>query len=64
MDETMNITLNLSVAEVNTILKVLGKHPFDEIAALINKIKVEGEEQIKVAQETATAEAEKQPKKK
>lgn len=42
----MNINLELTVDEVNTILRSLGKHPFDEIAALIVKIKKQGEAQI------------------
>jgi len=42
----MNIKLELTVEEVNAILRSLGKHPFEEIAALINKIKVQGEPQV------------------
>ena len=44
-NETIN--LELSVNEVNVILRSLGKHPFEEIAALINKIRAQGEAQIK-----------------
>jgi hypothetical protein len=40
------IKLELDVNEVNTILRCLGKHPFDEIAALIMKIKNQGEPQV------------------
>ncbi len=40
------ITLELSIDEVNIILKSLGKHPFDEIASLIVKIKTQGEAQL------------------
>ena len=39
------IKLELTVEEVNTILRSLGKHPFDEIAALIVKIKQQGDPQ-------------------
>jgi CII-binding regulator of phage lambda lysogenization HflD len=42
----MEIKLTLTVEEVNTILASLGKHPFDQIAALIQKIKVQGEPQV------------------
>jgi hypothetical protein len=42
----MNITLELTVEEVNSVLRSLGKHPFDEIAQLIGKIKMQGEEQL------------------
>jgi|DEB0MinimDraft_3_1074331.scaffolds.fasta_scaffold88033_2 hypothetical protein len=42
----MAIKLELEVQEVNTILRSLGKHPFDEIAALIAKVKKQGEEQL------------------
>lgn len=44
--EDTNINLELNVAEVNLILRSLGKHPFDEIAALIAKIKGQGEAQL------------------
>lgn len=40
------IKLELSIDEVNIILRSLGKHPFDEIAALIMKIKQQGEPQV------------------
>ena len=40
------IKLELSIDEVNIILRSLGKHPFDEIAALIMKIKNQGEPQV------------------
>ncbi|CAB4168024.1 hypothetical protein UFOVP1666_129 [uncultured Caudovirales phage] len=52
MDATMLITLSLDVNEVNTILRSLGKHPFDEIASIIAKVKKQGEEQIAAAQAT------------
>lgn len=40
------IKLELTVSEVNSILASLGKHPFDQIAALIGKIKTQGDAQI------------------
>jgi hypothetical protein len=52
----MAIKLELEVNEVNVILRTLGRHPFDEIAALINKIKQQGEAQI-AEQEAAAKEA-------
>ena len=42
----MSIKLDLTVDEVNTILRSLGRHPFDEIAALIAKVKQQGEAQL------------------
>jgi hypothetical protein len=48
------IKLELSIAEVNTILRVLGKHPFDEVVALVSNIKQQGDPQ---AQAMADAEA-------
>jgi hypothetical protein len=39
------IKLDLTIDEVNMILRSLGKHPFDEIAAIIMKIKAQGEPQ-------------------
>ena len=50
------IKLELTVDEVNTILRSLGKHPFDEIAQLIVKIKQQGDPQALAAEATQTAE--------
>lgn len=54
------IKLDLSIQEVNTILRVLGKHPFDEVVSLISKIKQQGDPQaaelIKQVEEAKTAE--------
>ena len=40
------IKLELTIDEVNTILRTLGKHPFEEVVLLINKIKEQGEPQV------------------
>jgi len=40
------IKLELTIDEVNVILRTLGKHPFEEVVALINKIKQQGEPQV------------------
>jgi hypothetical protein len=48
------IKLELSIDECNMILRVLGKHPFEEVVSVINKIKQQGEPQV-----AAMAEAEK-----
>ncbi len=40
------IKLELSVDECNMILRVLGKHPFEEVVSVINKIKQQGEPQV------------------
>jgi hypothetical protein len=50
------IKLELTVDEVNVILRSLGKHPFDEIAQLIVKIKQQGDPQAVAASAEATAE--------
>jgi hypothetical protein len=50
------IKLELTVDEVNTILRSLGQHPFEQIAALIGKIKTQGEPQV-VEMEKQLAEA-------
>jgi hypothetical protein len=47
------IKLELDVNEVNTILRVLGKHPFDEVAALIVKIKQQGDPQAEAIAKAA-----------
>ena len=49
----MNIQLNLEVEEVNKVLKALGDLPTKEnVWTLIKKIKLQGEVQIKYAEET------------
>ena len=54
----MSIKLELEINEVNVILRSLGKHPFDEIANLIVKIKQQGEPQaIEQAKEAQAAQA-------
>jgi len=50
------IKLELEINEVNMILAVLGKHPFEEVANLVVKIKQQGDPQaeaIVAAQATA-----------
>ena len=50
------IKLELTVEEANTILRVLGKHPFEEVVSLINKIKQQGEPQVAAMAAEATQE--------
>lgn len=40
------INLKLSEKEINKILSVLQKHPFDEVVVLINKIIEQGQPQV------------------
>jgi len=40
------IKLELTLDEANAILASLGKHPFDQIAALINKIQAQAIPQL------------------
>jgi hypothetical protein len=49
------IKLELSVDECNMILRVLGKHPFEEVVSVINKIKAQGEPQVVAMAEAKTA---------
>lgn len=51
------IKLELTVDECNTILRVLGKHPFEEVVTLIGKIKAQGEPQVAAMQQAAEAQA-------
>lgn len=51
------IKLELTVDECNMILRVLGKHPFEDVITLITKIKQQGEPQVAaMAPEDAPAE--------
>ena len=53
-----DIKIELTVEEANTVLRVLGKHPFEEVVSLIQKIKSQGEPQVAaMAKEEAPAEA-------
>jgi hypothetical protein len=47
------IKLELTIDEVNTILRSLGKHPFDEIAQLVVKIKQQGDPQAQALEAAA-----------
>ena len=40
------IKLELTIDEVNMILRVLGKHPFEEVVAVVSKIKQQGDPQV------------------
>lgn len=46
----MEIKLSLTFDETNMILRVLGMHPFTEVASLIHKIKQQGEPQVAAAE--------------
>ena len=59
--ENPEITIELTLNEINMILASLGKHPFDEISQLIGKIRSQGEEQISALQAAAEEAAEQQP---
>lgn len=51
------IELKLSIEEVNMLLRVLSKHPFEEVFQVIGKIKQQGESQVeKPAEEKVSAE--------
>ena len=50
------IKLEFTVEEVNMILRVLGKHPFDEVVAMISKIKQQGDPQAEALAAAAQAE--------
>lgn len=50
--------LELDVNEINMILKVLSKHPFEEVYTLISKIKKQGDEQIAESQKEETTNSE------
>jgi hypothetical protein len=55
------IKLELEINEVNSILAVLGKHPFEEVVALIQKIKVQGDPQAEAITAAAAAQAPETP---
>ena len=57
----MALKIELTVPEVNTIIRSLGKHPFDEINQLITKISQQGSEQLAAQQAEQQAQAEQAP---
>jgi hypothetical protein len=50
----MNVTLSLTVDEINYILGALGQRPFAEVQQLIFKIKQDAESQLATAPEAPT----------
>lgn len=46
-ENTTELNIVLTIADVNKLLAILGKYPFDEINTLIVKIIGQGEAQIK-----------------
>ena len=50
------IKLELTIDEANTILRVLGKHPFEEVVTIISKIKSQGEPQVVALEAQQSAE--------
>ena len=55
--ENPEIAITLSLKEINIILATLGKHPFDEVAALVSKIRSQGESAIQLFQAESPEEA-------
>ena len=55
--ENPELTVELTLNEINMILASLGKHPFDEISQLIGKIRSQGEAQIQALQAQPSKEA-------
>jgi hypothetical protein len=52
------IKLDLSIDEVNMVLRVLGKHPFEEVVSLVSKIKQQGDPQAEeIAKQLEAAKA-------
>jgi len=49
--ETININLNLDLNEVNTVLAVLAKAPYEVSVGIIDKIKVQAIPQLPPQQE-------------
>ena len=55
--ENPEIELSLTLNEINMILASLGKHPFDDVVALVSKIREQGEARIKELQAQPSEEA-------
>lgn len=46
MNQEQTVTLTLTVAEVNTVLALVAKGPFETVYQLVNKIKTDAEAQL------------------
>ena len=57
------IKLELTIDECNMILRTLGKHPFEEVITVINKIKSQGEPQVLALEAEAAKAAAETPEK-
>jgi hypothetical protein len=55
------IKLELTIDECNMILRTLGKHPFEEVITVINKIKQQGEPQVQAMEAEAAKTAAETP---
>jgi len=51
------IKIELTLEEANMVLRVLGKHPFEEVVSLISKIKEQGDPQAAALAAEASAAA-------
>lgn len=52
----MNVNIELSVDQVNYIISALSKHPYEDVADLINTLHYQAVEQITATQKDAPAE--------
>lgn len=43
---TQNVTLTMTVLEANTVLRALGRLPYEEVVTVVQKVKEQGESQI------------------
>lgn len=41
------ISINMTVKDVNVILNILGKYPFDEVASVVTLLQNEGQPQVR-----------------
>ena len=53
--QQLTIKLELNIDEVNAILASLGKHPFESIFMLVQKIQQQGSAQVQAAEAAANA---------
>lgn len=46
----MNIVLNLTLDEVNYVLSVIQKRPFEEVSSLVTKVRIQAQTQFQAGQ--------------
>lgn len=56
-----DVTFTVSITEANTVLKALGKLPYEESVSLIQKLQLQGQMQVKRMEEASVVQGDPAP---